>query len=188
MTDYKLTWHRNPVTGGYTATDDRLDPPVTYGVSRAADDQPGRQWMLSAAPPGQFRRGFSTKNIAQAAALETRCHLCFRLRPFAAMEDSVNRGWRCRDRQECARVGAARDAELRRMQQELENVPWTGVSIRETDAGPELVFRTDKQNSTVVRGTETDLLRLTLVLLARVKDRVIAELARAGTSEPPSER
>jgi hypothetical protein len=87
-------------------------------------------------------------------------------------------GWRCRDHDECLAVSAAKDAEARRVTAEIRNTPWTGVSIRDADDGPELVFQTDDQNSTVVRATEPDLIRLTIVLLERY-----GSLAQAALDE-----
>jgi hypothetical protein len=185
MTDsYELTWRRIP-SGGSTATDAR--DKTLYAVSRNPSQPPGRQWMLTAITPGrpdQSRYGFATMATAKAAALESRCHLCRRHRPFAALEmagaQDIN-GWHCRDREECDAIAAARDAEDRRVTKEIRATDMSEIEVRDTEDGPELVFRHDygrgQVHGTVVACTEGDLLRLSYVLLTWFRTRYADELA-----------
>lgn len=184
MTDtYELTWKRSvaerrigePVS--WVAADTRQEVLTVYTVRRNPDAQPGRQWTLAVRTGRentQTRTGFDRLFTAKGAALHTRCHLCGRFLPFATLEQSGNTGgWRCRDHEECARIAAERDAEQRRIHRAIRNTPWTDVSIRDAEDGPELVFRTDANNSTVIRATEPDLIRLVIVLLERLGPRVL---------------
>jgi hypothetical protein len=183
--NYELTWHRNPGTGDYTAADDRDQ--ALYAVSRLTSQPPGRQWMLTAIPlngTAQHRYGFATMTTAKAAALESRCHLCFRHRPFAALEmagpQDIN-GWHCRDREECDAIAAARDEESRRVTREIRATDMSEIEVRDTEDGPELVFRHDygtgQKHGTVIACTEGDLLRLSYVLLTWFRTRYADELA-----------
>jgi hypothetical protein len=176
--EYELDWKRNPETGHWLATDDRAG--ATYVAARDMKSRGDRPWTISVFVPDgaqQTRTGFDRLSTAKTAALATRCHLCSRILPFATMEQSGGmNGWRCRDHDECLAVSAAKDAEARRVTAEIRGTPWAGVSIRDADDGPELVFRTNSQNSTVVRATEPDLIRLAIVLLERYGSRAQAAL------------
>jgi hypothetical protein len=193
--DYELAWRRNPGSRNWQATDDRENPAPVYVAGRDETAAPGRQWTLAVAVPGrpgtQARTGFSSLKLAQAAALDTRCHLCFRYRPFAAMEPSGPAGgWRCRDHEDCAAVQAARDAEMREVARSIRDTNLAGISIRDAEDGPELVFRREyghgQASSEVVRCTERDLIRLAIVLLDRIRSRARAALDETAiVGEPP---
>jgi hypothetical protein len=171
-TPHELHWARDRVTGQWHACG---DDGVTYTAGRSPRHTSGRpDWFLTALHPerlGQERTGFSSLRLAQAAALNTRCHRCGRHRPFAAMEgeDSI-KDWHCRDREECDRAAAGRDAESRRITSEIRNTPWAGCEVRDTRDGPELVIHTSERDATSVQATELDIMRLTRMLLRRWLD------------------
>lgn len=191
MTGFELTWtrstqeYRDGEPRSWVAVDTRQDPPVAvYSVQRDRDAPRGRQWTLRAwigadhPREKQTRTGFATMTLAQEGALSTRCHLCFRLRPFAATEASGSTGgWRCRDHEDCAAATQARADEARRTHLGIRNTDMEDISVRDTEDGPELLFTTaGTGNRQVVQCTERDLARLRAVLARRFLNRTLAEM------------
>jgi hypothetical protein len=180
--DYELTWKRES-DGSWRATDDRQDPGPVYIAWRDDHAPTGRQWNLFVSLPGgpavfPAKRGFGTLTVAKFQALHSRCYRCSRHVPFATLEETgAMSGWSCRDREQCEEAESARVAELKRITAEIRDMPWEDVSVRDTEDGPELVIQTGNHNSTVVRATEVDLLRLSYVLLAWLRTRYTDELA-----------
>jgi hypothetical protein len=185
--DYMLTWKRNRQTGNFQATDDRASQPVTYIVGRDQGAGSGREWRLTAHVPAllqQTRDGFSTRFVAQQAALATRCHLCSRRMPFADTERPGRvtghardlAGWICRDRDACAAVAAERDAASRQQFLEIRNTDLEEITIRDTADGPELIFRSEEGAANVIRCTDTDLERLARTIARRNLNRAMADI------------
>jgi hypothetical protein len=184
MTSPELTWKRNTqATRTYWLAND--GPGVIYAVYKNTDAYRGRQWVVEQWPiqdeahPKQAT-GFSTRELAQAAAVNRSCIKCERRLHLKDVHRNTlapatsHPSWLCNDTDACKKAKAEKDEQWERERvEQLKRNDHNHIEIREGEFGPDLAIgnvwvneRTGREDghTTVLSLTENDLARIERII------------------------